>query len=52
METLIGKSNIKQVLVENVFDEGKVEQQILKLHIQMAHPPLEQCVKRLKTGYA
>ena len=52
METLISVSNIQRVLVANVFDQGKVEQQIFKLHIQMAHPPLERFIKRLKTGRA
>ena len=52
METLICVSNRKRVLVANVFDEGKIEQQILKLHVQMAHPIMERFIKRLKTGRA
>lgn len=38
--------------MSKVFDSGKVKEQLLKLHIQMAHAPYERFVKRLKLGKA
>ena len=43
---------VHEVMTATVFDEGRVNQQLEKLHIQMAHPPKERFVSRLKLGRA
>ena len=52
VETVLCINSINRILVSKVFDEGKVKEQLLKLHIQMAHAPYERFVKRLKLGKA
>ena len=37
-------SDIHKILYSKFFEEGKAEKQLAKLHMQMAHPPMERFV--------
>ena len=44
--------DICETLVANVFDMDKLQLQLHKLHIQMAHPPMDRMISRIKTAKA
>ena len=44
--------DICETLVANVFDKDKIQSQLHELHIQMAHPPMDRMISRIKTAKA
>ena len=52
VQVILTVKHTKKLLVNGVFDEGKMKSQLNNLHIQMAHAPMERFTSTLKIGKA
>ena len=52
VQVILSVKHTKKLLVNGVFDEGKMRGRLNNLHIQMAHAPMERFITTLKIGKA